>query len=419
MTAPMSAILPRPLEQRVPTSIEQWRGERRNLESKTIVFVTGPMKSGTTWLTSALAAHPEIAIAFESQAMNGLAPRLRSAVAEWRAERQSWGLPPEPDLDPVDVEMLISEALDRILLRTLAEARREGRDPTAIVEKSPMHALHIERLAAMHPDARFICCARDLRDCAVSAWHYLRGLGRVGPEVSVERWARDFARRVLRPAVLSVRAASARIDPTRMLTSVFEQRIEDPEANIREALAFIGVASDLETVRACVNAASFRNLSGGRERGSDVDEPSFFRKGVAGDWKSVLTEEEGEQILRLASQDERADAERRQWRSLWRQVEARLDAMGARRIALYGAGAHTRRLLGDGWGGSLRVAAIIDDHSTEPEIHGHPVVRPDAAPGEIDAVLLSSDSCEPALRRAAERTFSERGVPIVGVYEDV
>jgi len=37
-----------------------------------------------------------------------------------------------------------------------------------------------------------------------------------------------------------------------------------------------------------VRAASFERLAGGRSRGQEA--ASFFRKGVAGDWKNVFTE---------------------------------------------------------------------------------------------------------------------------------
>jgi hypothetical protein len=44
-------------------------------------------------------------------------------------------------------------------------------------------------------------------------------------------------------------------------------------------------------VRRCVENASFENLSGGRQRGEE-DHSSFFRKGIAGDWRNVFTEKD-------------------------------------------------------------------------------------------------------------------------------
>jgi len=60
-----------------------------------------------------------------------------------------------------------------------------------------------------------------------------------------------------------------------------------------------------------VGSASFEKLSRGRERGQE-DPSSFYRKGVAGDWKNhfskedrrVFKEEAGELLIRLGYEDD-------------------------------------------------------------------------------------------------------------------
>ena len=54
-------------------------------------------------------------------------------------------------------------------------------------------------------------------------------------------------------------------------------------------LRFLGAASDEKSVGRCVAAATFERLSKGRIRGEE-DPSSFFRKGVAGDWRSAFTD---------------------------------------------------------------------------------------------------------------------------------
>ena len=71
----------------------------------------------------------------------------------------------------------------------------------------------------------------------------------------------------------------------------YEDLLERPEEEVRRLLEFLGAGADEETVRRCVNSASFEKLSRGRKRGQE-DPSSFFRKGVAGDWRSVFTEED-------------------------------------------------------------------------------------------------------------------------------
>jgi hypothetical protein len=64
-------------------------------------------------------------------------------------------------------------------------------------------------------------------------------------------------------------------------------------------------------VERCVDSASFEKLSRGRERGEE-DPSSFYRKGVAGDWKKYFTEEDrrvfkeeaGELLIRLGYEED-------------------------------------------------------------------------------------------------------------------
>jgi Sulfotransferase domain len=59
---------------------------------------------------------------------------------------------------------------------------------------------------------------------------------------------------------------------------------------------FLGVAADDPLVATCVARTSFAAVSGGRAAGAARD-GSFFRKGVAGDWRSTLTPEMSTLIL--------------------------------------------------------------------------------------------------------------------------
>jgi hypothetical protein len=64
-----------------------------------------------------------------------------------------------------------------------------------------------------------------------------------------------------------------------------------PEERVRRLLEFLGAGAGDETVRRCVESASFERLSRGRQRGQE-DPSSFFRKGIVGDWQNVFTEED-------------------------------------------------------------------------------------------------------------------------------
>jgi hypothetical protein len=86
----------------------------------------------------------------------------------------------------------------------------------------------------------------------------------------------------------------------------YEDLLERPNEEVERLLGFLGVDTDERLVEHCVGSASFEKLSRGRERGQE-DPSSFYRKGVAGDWKNhfseedrrVFKEEAGELLIRL------------------------------------------------------------------------------------------------------------------------
>jgi hypothetical protein len=86
----------------------------------------------------------------------------------------------------------------------------------------------------------------------------------------------------------------------------YEDLLKKPEEEFGALAEFLGAAADEETIRRCVTATSFEKLSRGRKRGQE-DVTSFFRKGVAGDWRNIFTEadkvlfkkEAGELLVRL------------------------------------------------------------------------------------------------------------------------
>lgn len=102
---------------------------------------------------------------------------------------------------------------------------------------------------------------------------------------------------------------------------------------------------------------------------------------------------------------------------LWRRAAARCAEVGARRIALYGAGRHTEAMLRSGWPerADVRVLAVLDDSPALDHVHGVPVMKPGLAP-KVDAVVVSSDAHEDTLYAAAARAMRDRGVPVFRIY---
>ena len=89
---------------------------------------------------------------------------------------------------------------------------------------------------------------------------------------------------------------------------------------------------------------------------------------------------------------------------------------GHRRIAIYGAGAHTAACGMALAASPVEVVAVIDDVRAGGRLWGYPIVSREQAIGMgIDAVVLSSDRGEP---RLIERSgvLIDRGIPVIALY---
>jgi hypothetical protein len=100
-------------------------------------------------------------------------------------------------------------------------------------------------------------------------------------EKYASRWSTNLSKTTVDgPALLGINYKGVR----------YEDLLERPEEEVGRLLEFLGTDASEETVRQCVGAASFEKLAEGRSRGQEA--ATFFRKGVAGDWKNVFTEQD-------------------------------------------------------------------------------------------------------------------------------
>ena len=302
-------------------------GGRAGVAQTPVFFVVGQQKSGTTWLMRMLDAHPEVLCRGEGRFFgrgwrqesvkekDAKRPpsSLYNAVLDaeylrlW-IERSVWSHDDDPD---EHTDNLLRMAVDYFLMAELSKTGKR-----LVGDKSPLlNPDTIEEIFAVYPEARVIHIIRDGRDAAVSAVHHSRnfGMGKnararrearpndpggSGESVfagnSLGRMAAEWAARVGRtiedgPALLGGNYAEVR----------YEDLLEGPEREMARLLSFLGAEADPDVVGRCVGAASFERLSRGRRRGEE-DPTSFFRKGVAGDWKSVFTHRDREVYKREA-----------------------------------------------------------------------------------------------------------------------
>lgn len=309
------------------------------LEVTPIFFVVGLPRSGTNWLMRTLNSHPEILCRGEgrffgrnirSEDLIEMQPTkhlrrkiqpssLHNALAEseylrlWM-ERSVWTRDEDTEKH---VTNLTREAINYFLKEKLAKTNKR-----MVGDKTPLghwNSLEIiEEIGEICPDARVIHIIRDGRDVAVSWIHFLwdRGTDQGGiyhltPD---EQDKRDRYRKNLQEFLNSgegifteerirkaaenwnsrVRAASREF-PSSLGDNYAEVRYENllerPEEEFGRLFRFLGARADKKLVARCVEATSFEKRSGGRRKGQE-DTKSAARKGIAGDWKNVFTEQD-------------------------------------------------------------------------------------------------------------------------------
>ncbi len=296
-------------------------------ESTPIFFVAGYQKSGTTWLMKMLDSHPEILCQGEGrpfgrhwrqehlkQGRKGYPPTslynaiLSSEDLRYWIERSVWSNRDDPD---EHLDNLTRLAVEYFFTRQLLNSgKRLVGDKTVLLSPDL-----IEEIGTICPEAKLIHILRDGRDVAVSAmhhrWNQAEDRGGTTPTTSDEIAKREAYQRdplklletgegifsdgwIEKTAVRwSTRVSkTAKDGPILLGANYKEVRYEDllerPEEEVGQSLEFLGADASEQAVRRCVSAASFEKLAGGRNRGQEA--ASFFRKGVAGDWKNVFTE---------------------------------------------------------------------------------------------------------------------------------
>src|ERR671921_214662 len=318
---------------------------RRGRGNTPVFFVTGVGKSGTSWLMRTLDSHPEILCKgegrffaadwrranFDPEGTQALASSLYYALLHseylrmW-VERSVWA---REDDAARHLDNLTRLATEHFLVGRLRETNKK-----LVGDKSPLlNPDFIQEVSRIYPEAKVIHIIRDGRDQAVSMLHHVwnrstdqggvqtlkpgeserREIYRKDPKKLLQTGEGMFTEERLRGAARSWNARvgkTAQDGPALLGPNYTEVRYEDllerPDEEVGRLAGFLGADTSEKAVHRAVGSASFEKLSRGRERGQE-DTSSFYRKGIAGDWKNYFTardrqiykEEAGELLIRL------------------------------------------------------------------------------------------------------------------------
>jgi len=269
------------------TPIPDWYADARRAMDEVaqldVFFVLGCQKSGTTWVQMLLNAHPNLCCSGEGHFGDVLAPVMQNAVNQHNnVKKVQW------PFNQNDLYRLCRFMMDRTFYAYLERTGHQAQIK-AVGDKTPESAMLMPFLNAMYPQAKFIHVIRDGRDGAVSGWAQLHRLNEAGQFDSFAHYAEYFAESHWKSYIHRARQAGASM-PGRFHELQYESLLEDPLTETQRMLRFLEVAADDAATQACVDAASFNKLSGGRKAGEEQRD-SHFRKGVAGDWTNHFDEQ--------------------------------------------------------------------------------------------------------------------------------
>ena len=293
-----------------------------------VFFVVGRARSGTTWLRSILNAHPEIMCWGEGRffernfkrqdieqsklgtvASNSLYGAILDStnLKAW-IDRSVWSMGKDTNDHLNDLTRLV---IDYFFAEQLSKT-----DKRIVGDKTPFVSAEVlEEISVVYPEAKVVHIIRDGRDVAVSMihhmWNYAKSEGGIY-DLEAEELEKRHAYRTGSMALLSDSLFTERrladiasawstevgkaieVGPTLLgdnYTEVrYEELLERPVEEIRRLLEFLGADSSEEVVSECVEKTGFERKYA-RKRGQE-DSISRSRKGVAGDWRNVFTEED-------------------------------------------------------------------------------------------------------------------------------
>lgn len=257
-------------------------------------FIVGLTRPGTIWLQHAINAHPDACCKGEGHFTNALFPLLGKAYADYnkhmltdKARMEAAGISAaNPGRTAAysndDVRFLMATA------SALTLDRWAGDDEVSCIgEKTPEHALNLDNLVEVFPDALIIHVIRDGRDEAVSVYDYNM---KMNPEGFTEKFgnlatfAESFAGNWTRAV------GAARYFGRSYGDNYMEIRCEDlyteASPDVERMCRFLGLEDDSETVSQCVEAG--RRIA--------------FPDGIIGQWKDRFDAETNTAFTRQAGE---------------------------------------------------------------------------------------------------------------------
>lgn len=305
----------------------------KDLSTK-LAFIVGHYKSGSTWISHALALHPDIICMREMHIFRYLRESKDFNEAVYKLfNTSSWGgkgvktfpknylarttrpfrnllhisagtstLPTSQvpncsqDLGLYNYfrlkNILLKSSSKREFLENLFSFLIECTNPNGyLIEKTPTNIYEIDEIKTYFPEAKLISIHRDGRDVAVSDRYHIRRHG-------AERTVRESAE-YWKNAMSAEKDASKNHE---IFQTSYERMHEDPKSLLKDLLIFLGLDHSESIIEEMIYKSSFKFATKGKRDKGKANNKNFRRKGIVGDWNNELTDDELNTINEVAGE---------------------------------------------------------------------------------------------------------------------
>lgn len=288
-------------------------------------FIVGHYKCGTTWLINLLSLHPDIIGLAETNLFKYVFNKEFVETTNILFNGTAWadgGLKRLPRrmvgkiLNPIRKywkPVVGLKTTDRPLTRyslSLLEQYRLKREllsvstpeqycrtffgffackfkPKYVIEKSADHVKVIPKIKQVYPDSKLIAIYRDGRDFVISHKFYAQNMGLSWSfKESVKLWKDMIETQLKYEKEYDLQSFS------------YESLLNDTKSVIKKILNYLELHYDGKILEDMIYKSSFEFITG-RKRGQ-MDKKSFYRKGVAGDWKNFFSYKDKEIFKKIA-----------------------------------------------------------------------------------------------------------------------
>jgi len=203
-------------------------------EEKTICFLVGAPRSGTTWIQRLLQSHPQICGGEESHFFSLFGSTLDTADKFGQAGRER-RVGPLCYVGKTEFENILRDVWHGIFRNLYAQ------HPDAVIhlEKTPHHAFHLDDIQRLFPDAKVIFLSRDSRAVTSSLVSAAQGWGHYWAPGTYREAAIDWYRHVC-----AIRDWRRRNPDHPFLQIRYEDVVEDTPAELARLLRFLFPQTD-------------------------------------------------------------------------------------------------------------------------------------------------------------------------------